>query len=177
MTNAISFAFNNPSFMLEKSEDARSYVMRFTQDDTEVIIQVPPNTFDALVHQGQALLPSHEKTLPDVEAENSWRKSGWILKQLDDLSLQFLLRELQSESLIIVLWYLKDRDFAKAVMRNMSKAAAEMLTDDLITKFHGRNPDEYRADMREAGRLELNETLSILYRLADEGIIDMEIPR
>lgn len=175
MPNTLALAFDNPTFALEKSEDSCSYVMRFTQADTDISIQVPQNIFDVLVHQGQALLPLHEKKLPDVDAENAWRKSGWILKQLDNRSLKLLLLELQSETLIMALWYLKDRDFAKTVMRNMSKAGAERLTDDLINKFEGQDPDNACTNMREGGRANLNETLSILYRLADEGY--MEIPR
>ena len=177
MPNTLSFTFDNPSFTLEKNEAGRSYAMRFTQGDTDITIQVPPSIFDALVNQGQALLPLHEKMLPDIEAENVWRETGWILKQLDDRSLQLVMRELQHVKLITVLWYLKDRDFAKTVMRNMNKAVAEKLTDDLITAFEGQNPDNASADRREEGRLMLNEMLSILYRLADEGQIDMEIPR
>ena len=174
MPNTISVAFNNPVFTLEK-DDVRNYLMSFTQDDSKITIQLPQSTFEAFVHQGQVLLPSQERTLPDVEQENAFRMTAWIIKQLDDRSLQLLLRELQSDTLIILLWYLKDRDFAKTVMRNMSTSAAEMLTDDLINRFQGRNPDTDR--MGDAGRFELNEALSILHRLADEGQIETEIPR
>jgi len=72
-----------------------------------------------------------------------------------------------------ILWYLKDVEIAKAVMRNLTLRAAAMITDDLVAKFEGRNPDNLpQEDSRvKYAREVLNEMLAVLDRLIGEGRI------
>ena len=83
------------------------------------------------------------------------------LLDLDDRGIQLLLREVQSDSLIIALkgtsGPLKDKIF-----RNMSQRAAEMLRDDLEAKGPVRL-SEVEAEQKEI--------LKIVRKLADEGQI------
>jgi flagellar motor switch protein FliG len=83
------------------------------------------------------------------------------LLELDDRSVQLLLREVQSESLIIALkgtsQELKDKIF-----RNMSTRAAEALKEDLEAKGPVRL-SEVEAEQKEI--------LKVIRRLADEGQI------
>jgi flagellar motor switch protein FliG len=80
---------------------------------------------------------------------------------LDDRSVQLLLREVQSESLIIALkgtsQELKDKIF-----KNMSTRAAEALKEDLESKGPVRL-SEVEAEQKEI--------LKVIRRLADEGQI------
>jgi flagellar motor switch protein FliG len=83
------------------------------------------------------------------------------VEQLDDKGIQSLMKEIQTESLVIALKgatpELRDKIF-----RNMSTRAAETLREDL----ESRGP--VRVSEFEA---EHNELLKVVRRLADEGVI------
>jgi flagellar motor switch protein FliG len=81
--------------------------------------------------------------------------------EIDDRSIQTILREVQSDSLVVALkgtsQELKDKIF-----RNMSSRAAEMLRDDLESKGPVKL-SEVEAEQKEI--------LKIVRKLADEGQI------
>lgn len=81
--------------------------------------------------------------------------------ELDDKGIQLVLREVQSESLVVAL---KGADSAlrEKIYKNMSKRAAEMLRDDLESKGPVRL-SEVEAEQKEI--------LKIVRRLAEEGQI------
>jgi flagellar motor switch protein FliG len=81
------------------------------------------------------------------------------LLNLDDRGVQLLLREVQSESLIIALKG-ADQALREKIFKNMSSRAAEMLREDLDAKGPVRI-SEVEAEQREI--------LKIVRRLADEG--------
>jgi len=85
------------------------------------------------------------------------------LHNLDDRAVQALLREVQSESLIIALKG-ADQGLRDKVFKNMSNRAAEMLREDLEAKGPVR-VSEVEAEQREI--------LKIVRRLADEGQIQL----
>ncbi len=80
---------------------------------------------------------------------------------IDDRSIQLLLRETQSESLIIALKGASE-ELREKIFKNMSQRAAEMLRDDLEAKGPVR-VSEVEAEQKEI--------LKIVRRLADEGQI------
>jgi flagellar motor switch protein FliG len=81
--------------------------------------------------------------------------------ELDDKAIQLVLREVQSESLVVAL---KGADPAlrEKIFKNMSQRAAEMLRDDLESKGPVR-VSEVEAEQKEI--------LKIIRRLAEEGQI------
>jgi len=81
------------------------------------------------------------------------------LNDLDDRSIQLLLREVQSESLIIALKGTTP-ELREKIFKNMSQRAAEMLRDDLEAKGPVRL-SEVEAEQKEI--------LKIVRKLADEG--------
>jgi flagellar motor switch protein FliG len=81
------------------------------------------------------------------------------LENLDDRSVQVLLREVQSESLIVALKGAEE-SLREKIFKNMSTRAAEMLREDLESKGPVR-VSEVEAEQREI--------LKIVRRLADEG--------
>jgi flagellar motor switch protein FliG len=85
------------------------------------------------------------------------------LNDLDDRGVQLLLREIQSESLIVAL---KGADLAlrEKIFKNMSGRAADMLREDLEAKGPVR-VSEVEAEQREI--------LKIVRRLADEGQLQL----
>ena len=85
------------------------------------------------------------------------------LRNVDDRAIQTLLREVQSESLIIALKG-ADTTLREKVFKNMSNRAAEMLREDLESKGPVR-VSEVEAEQREI--------LKIVRRLADEGQVQL----
>lgn len=83
------------------------------------------------------------------------------IMDLDDRSVQLLLREVQSESLIIALKGTTP-ELREKVFKNMSQRASEMLRDDLEAKGPVRLSEV---------ETEQKEILKIVRRLADEGQI------
>jgi len=83
------------------------------------------------------------------------------LNDLDDRSIQLLLREVQSESLILALKGATP-DLREKIFKNMSSRAAEMLRDDLEAKGPVRLSEV---------ESEQKEILKVVRRLADEGQI------
>ncbi len=83
------------------------------------------------------------------------------INKVDDRGIQLLLREVQSESLIVALKG-SSPELREKVFKNMSQRAAEMLRDDLEAKGPVR-VSEVEAEQKEI--------LKIVRRLADEGQI------
>ncbi len=81
------------------------------------------------------------------------------LLDMDDRSIQLLLREVQSESLIIALKGTSS-ELREKIFKNMSQRAAEMLKDDLEAKGAVR-VSEVEAEQKEI--------LKVVRRLAEEG--------
>ena len=81
--------------------------------------------------------------------------------EIDDRGIQLLLREVQSDALIIALKG-AGSDLREKIFKNMSQRAAEMMRDDLDSKGPVRL-SEVEAQQREI--------LQIVRRLADEGQI------
>jgi len=80
---------------------------------------------------------------------------------IDDRGIQVLLREVQSESLIVALKG-ANQDLRDKIFKNMSQRAAEMMREDLESKGPVRL-SEVEAQQKEI--------LQIVRRLADEGQI------
>jgi len=85
------------------------------------------------------------------------------LNDLDDRGIQLLLREIQSESLLVALKG-ADQGLRDKIFKNMSGRAAEMLKEDLESKGPVRL-SEVEAEQREI--------LKVVRRLADEGQIQL----
>ena len=83
------------------------------------------------------------------------------LLELDDRSVQALMREITSDVLVVALKG-ADANVREKLMRNMSQRAAEMLRDDLEAKGPVR-VSEVESEQKEI--------LKIVRRMADEGTV------
>jgi flagellar motor switch protein FliG len=81
------------------------------------------------------------------------------IMDIDDRGIQIILREVQSESLIVALKG-ANQDLREKIFKNMSQRAAEMMREDLESKGPVRL-SEVEAQQKEI--------LQIVRRLADEG--------
>ena len=176
MKPTLSLVLDNPEFRLEKNDNfGLRYTLSLEKGETYADVELSSTALNALVLQSEALLPRPEIRLTDSEAEHTWRNSAWILKQLSDRDWQLLLRECQCDSVLYLLWYLKDRELARTVMRNYSLRAAAMLTEGLVSRFSGQDPDLASNEMRREGRDQLMATIALVHRLNDEGQIVLNL--
>ena len=83
------------------------------------------------------------------------------IMDIDDRGIQLILREVQSESLIVALKGANE-ELREKIFKNMSQRAAEMMREDLESKGPVRLSDV------EANQKEI---LKIVRRLSDEGQI------
>ena len=175
MSSQISLHLNNPSFSLEKQEFSDSFTLHFKQESAthtnEVQIQFSPVVFETLLNQGKALVPSPQTTLSRAAENATWREAAWPLYRLVDKEWQLLLRDVSSDSLVHTLWFMKDLQLARKVMGNFSERAAALLTEDLIARFEGQNPDAASQGYTDTARDSLRETLGVLERLRAQGVI------
>jgi flagellar motor switch protein FliG len=123
---------------------------------------------EILNYMGATLEASVTAHLRETDAELAQRIQDKMfvfddLTELDDRAIQLLLREVQSETLIVALKGTSDA-LREKVFKNMSQRAAEMLRDDLEAKGPVRL-SEVEAEQREI--------LRIVRRLAEEGQIVM----
>ena len=113
----------------------------------------------------EAALTSHIREV-DAELAQKIQDKMFVfenLLDLDDRGIQLLLREVQSETLVVALKGTSDA-LRDKVFKNMSQRAAEMLRDDLDAKGPVRL-SEVEAEQREI--------LRVVRRLAEEGQIVM----
>lgn len=103
--------------------------------------------------------------------EEAFRLPARSIGQLEDRSMQLLLREVQSDALIDFLWYMKDAELAKLVFRNLSQRAAQMLFEDLEGRYGRLNPDTASVTKVEQARASTLEIVAIYNRLTAEGQI------
>ncbi len=85
------------------------------------------------------------------------------LMEIEDRSIQLILREVQSESLIVALKGASE-ELREKILKNMSQRAAEMLREDLEAKGPVK-VSEVEAEQKEI--------LKIVRRLADEGQVSL----
>jgi flagellar motor switch protein FliG len=113
---------------------------------------------------------AHETVVIDAVKEYDGELAQKILDEMfvfenlldvDDRGIQSLLREIQSESLIVALKGASE-ELREKVFKNMSQRAAEMLRDDLEAKGPVR-VSEVESEQKEI--------LKIVRRMADEGTI------
>jgi flagellar motor switch protein FliG len=121
---------------------------------------------DILNRLGGALEASVSAHLREMDADLAQQITDKMfvfdnLVNLDDRAIQLLLREVQSETLIVALKGTSDA-LRDKIFKNMSQRAAEMLRDDLEAKGPVRL-SEVEAEQKEI--------LRIVRRLAEEGQI------
>lgn len=150
---------------------ARYHVRLETGSNDEIVATLTPTALQALALQCLALMPPIEPKYTVASIEDAYRQTAKSVKLHSDRSIQLLLREVQSDTLIDFLWYMKDRALIMKVVDNMSKRAAELLVQDLDEAWHGKNPDCAMESDARRGREAVLTIMKILQRLTDESNI------
>ena len=148
-----------------------NFQLRFETGTDTAIITLTSSALQTLGLQCAALMPALFPAFTVAGVEDAYRVPVRAMKEMDDRSIQLLLRECQSETLIDFLWYMKDGDLIKLILRNMSERAAEMMMDDITHRWHGKNPDTSLLIHARRGREAILEVMGILRRLIAESQI------
>lgn len=177
MSTQIFLHLKNPHFSVQKQEFPASYTLKFEKTNAfgslEIVdIELSPADLEALLNQGRALIPSQQITLTSPQENASWREAAWPLFRLKDGEWRLLLREVATDKLIYVLWFLKDLELARKVVCNCSVRAGACLTEDLVQHFGGKNPDDAPAREIQTAYECLRDVLDVLARLQAEGQIE-----
>ena len=136
-----------------------------------ISLLAPPNmawvsraTLEKLYYDGELLIHSKKGTLKTYDLAQRILDEMFVFENLmdiDDRSIQMILREVQSDSLILALKGASP-ELREKIFKNMSQRAAEMLREDLESKGPVRL-SEVEAEQKEI--------LKVVRRLADEGQI------
>lgn len=138
-------------------------------DAAEIVLT--PELLKQLGLQCIALMPELEPRMAVPSFEEACRIPAYALKLLDAREIQCLIRECQCNVLETFLWYMKDADLLRLILRNMSQRAAEMLLSDLEHRWFGRNPDKATESKARQGREAVAEIMQLARRMCDEGRI------
>jgi len=167
---AIHLEAGQPQLHLEENGH---FTLSFNAGEDALHIHLAPANLQTLGLLCVAELPalSPQTTMVEVDA---YRRPARLLNALGSRSLQVVLREVQADTLIDFLWYVKDRDLMHAVFANLSQRAGELLMDDISCRWRGINPDTAPAIQAARGRLAVEAVLDVTRRLAEEGQITLE---
>lgn len=160
---------------LQREENGH-YTLSFYTGEDALHIHLTPANLQTLGLLCVAELPALSPQTTMVEVEDAYRQPARLLKALDRRSLQIVLREVQADTLMDFLWYVKDRELMRAVFANLSQRFGEFLMDDISCRWRGINPDTASATQAARGRLAVEAVLDVTRRLAEEGQITMEAP-
>lgn len=160
-----------PDALCVETGDA-AYSVTFQSGANTVNLKLSPDLLSILGLQCIARMPQIAPDRPVPALEDSYRLPAKLIKSLDNRSLQCLLRECQSETIICFLWYMKDGDLIHQIFRNLSQRAAEMMMDDLEQGWHGRNPDDFNSPFVQQGREAVLKILRLVRQLTGDGQID-----
>ncbi len=153
------------------SKEGEHFQLRFDLGHDSFTVLMTPVALQALGLQCIALVPATAPEMSSKSVGDAVRQPAHLLKKLDDRSIQILLRESQLDTLIDFLWYMKDAELLKLILRNMSQHAAEMLMEDIDQSWHGKNPDNTLDANAKRGREAVVTTIATVRRLIAEGHI------
>jgi len=147
-----------------------TFWLQFEGSDEVVTVTLTPEALQTLALKSIVRLPELDtphRVATDTEAI---RQPARMLLRYDDRSIQLILREIQSDTLLAFLWFMKDAVLLKRVLANMSRRAAEMLMDDLQQDWAGKDPDDAGQVLALKSGIEaVTNMLAICHRMTEEG--------
>lgn len=154
-----------PHLVRTSADDGEHFELRIEAGSASLVTRLTPAALQTLGLQCVALMPQLAPQYSVAGSEDAYRLPARLVKELDDRSIQILLRECQSDALIDFLWYMKDAELIKLVLRNLSQRAAEMIMDDLDLRWRGKNPDATLEANARRGREAVCEIMALVRRL------------
>ena len=168
--NALSVRLRGATPELRVDESGFFTLLMYVNDD-QVEIDLSPADMQTLGMLCVAHLPGLAPKYAVANSEDAYRHPARFIKEMDDRDMQLVIRELQCPTIVDFLWYMKDAELIRKILKNISRSAADMLMDDLSDRWHGKNPDTARIRDARTGRAAVEEMLHIIQRVVDEGQI------
>ncbi len=109
--------------------------------------------------------------LSKTEIEENYRKQLKFLRYLDNSSFQLIVNNIPQNTLVDLLWYMKDKELIKKTRQNISKHQFAEVMDNLTTFKSNLNPDNCLISQAVFGREAIKDTLTIIKKLSEEGQI------
>lgn len=113
-----------------------------------------------------------DKNGGNISLSTSIREPALLLKQFDDITIQALLREVPSQTMVNFLWYMKDAALLKLVLNNYSQRTAQGMMRDLNQQWRGINPATASESDIEQGQYAVHCVMNIYQGLLDSGEVD-----
>lgn len=167
----VTLTNTTPILVRDTEPDSHNSLLKFYANGVVFVAVLTPDDLQMMGLQCMVLMPSLAQQYSGTNLEDVPRLQARPLKKLDNRSIQLLLRESQSDILIDFLWYMKDPALIELILKNMSQRAAEMLMEDLDSRWRGVNPDSTSPSNTKRGRDAAQETVAIFYRLIAKGLI------
>lgn len=164
------FLLENALAQVEAADDGRFH-LALISGNNQIHATLSPVALQTLGLQCVALMPDLTPRYTVANIEDAYRQPALTLKLHSDRTIQLLLREVQAETLVDFLWYMKDRELIMKVVNNMSTRAGEALVQDLNDTWYGKNPDTALESHARRGRQAVVAIMDILQRLINEGQI------
>ena len=171
MTIKSSINISNVEPQLTKISD-NEFVLKIDSDELALSLKL-----DALQIQTLGLtcvhhIPEMETRFSTVTEEDIYRIPVKVLNLLSDAELQTILREADAGDFQLFYWYMQDnQELMLRFLNNMSKRAAEMLSDDIECLFEGRHPDKTPRHQIKSARLATENIMKTVQRLQASGEI------
>lgn len=147
------------------------FTLSFEVDGSRVDVELNAVTLRTLGLQCIAFFQTLAPHLKIDGIETMYRKQAEWIKELDPRSIQILLKELQFDTLLYALWYMKDSELMRKIIHGMPFYYAEILIEDLA-HWMGSNPDFASIEDRRRGRSAVQEVTDTASRLMAEGQIE-----
>ena len=171
---SVTLTHATPTLSKSEEPDNNDFQIRFVSDNKSdsVVVTLTASKLMSLGLQCAEHIPSVLPAFTAATIEEAYRIPARVIKELKDQSIQNLMRECQSETLVDFLWYMKDGDLIKQIMRNISQSAGESLMDDLNARWRGKNPDTVLEINAQHGRQAVQDIMKTIQDLITEGTIE-----
>ena len=171
--NGWVFNADKPDVIVKEADNGQ-FTLTIATDNGGVNVNLSLTALQSLVRQCEPYLSDGTPTVKFETSADLFREPALVLKHLDDRSIQCLLRETQSQTLVDFLWYMKDDELIKQILDNCSKRAAALMMDDLECDWQDKDPDNIPQAYARRGRDAVTEVMDVYYKLVKSGdILDL----
>jgi len=118
--------------------DSGKFTISINTEDSDVDINISPLDLQIFLSNNLEYIADNlGKTKAQLELI---RAPGYLIKKIDDATMQSVLIDVTGDVLVHFLWYMKDDELIELIIRNLSRSAGEVLLEDLDC-FVSQDPD------------------------------------
>jgi len=170
-TSSLNITISDVIPTLEPGEKEGMFQLKLATRGGNVLINLDSIAVQSIGVQFLEYLPTLFQNHNPAEIEENCRQSAWVVANLDNRSIQLLLRECMFHTWIDFLWYMKNERLIHRVFENCTQRCASQLMEDLDGRYRNLNPDTASPALVKKGRKAMTSILETLHRLISEGQI------